>query len=51
MIEAGRAAWQASKDADDEATFREDAEAYLARDTAPQKDRVRQLLLADPSAR
>ncbi len=51
MIEAGRAAWQASQDADDEATFREDAEAYLARDTAPQKDRVRQLLLADPSAR
>jgi hypothetical protein len=45
MIEAGRAAWRESREAADEATFREDAEAYLARDAAPQKDRVRSLLI------
>jgi hypothetical protein len=44
MIEAGRAAWRASQDAADEATFRVDAEAYLARDVAQQRDHVRQML-------
>jgi hypothetical protein len=50
MIEAGRAVWRESQDAADEATFHLDAEAYLARDAAQQKDRVRQML-ADPAAR
>jgi hypothetical protein len=50
MIEAGRSAWRASSDPADEAAFREDAEAYLEREAAPQKDRVRRLL-ADPAAR
>ncbi len=50
MIEAGRGAWRASSDPADEAAFREDAAAYLEREAAPQKDRVRRLL-ADPAAR
>jgi hypothetical protein len=50
MIEAGRSAWRASSDPADEAAFREDAAAYLERESAPQKDRVRRLL-ADPAAR
>jgi len=50
MIEAGRSAWRASSDPADEAAFREDAAAYLEREAAPQKDRVRRLL-ADPAAR
>jgi anti-sigma factor RsiW len=45
-IEAGHSAWQASRDPDDEAVFRADAEVYLQRDDARDADkaRVRRLL-------
>jgi hypothetical protein len=42
MIEAGLQAWKAGADPEDLARARVDARAYLARDDARQKDRVRQ---------
>lgn len=45
-IEAGLAAWRASGASADEATFRKDAAAYLARDDAAHKDQVERLLAA-----
>jgi hypothetical protein len=44
LVETARAAYGASGDAADLAVFRADAQAYLARERAPQKDRVRRLL-------
>jgi anti-sigma factor RsiW len=43
-IEAGREAWRGGGDALDEAAFRADAAAYLERDDAAQKERVRRLV-------
>lgn len=48
-IEAALAAWRVSLDPRDEAQFRSDAAAYLERDDAAQKDRVRSL--AEPAPR
>jgi hypothetical protein len=50
-IEAGYEAWRAAGDAADEALFRRDASAYLARDDAAQKPRVTRLVAADESRR
>jgi hypothetical protein len=44
VIEAGREAWRSGGDAADEALFRKDAAAYLERDDAAQKERIRGLL-------
>jgi hypothetical protein len=43
-IEAGLEAWRTGSDAADEAAFRGDAAAYLAREDAAQRERVRRLL-------
>jgi hypothetical protein len=43
-IEAGREAWLAGDDEDDEAAFHRDARAYLEREDALQKERVERLL-------
>jgi hypothetical protein len=43
-IEAGREAWRGGSDPLDEAAFRADAAAYLERDDAAQKERVRRLV-------
>ena len=43
-IEAGYAAWRAGGDSSDEAVFRRDAAAYLEREDARDKPRVRELL-------
>jgi hypothetical protein len=43
-IEAGGEAWRAGGEAADETVFRRDAAAYLARDDAAQKERVRRLV-------
>ena len=47
-IEAGYAAWRTTGNADDEAAFRREAQAYLERSDALQKERVRRLLPRDP---
>ena len=47
-IEAGYAAWRTTGHADDEAAFRREAQAYLERSDALQKERVRRLLPRDP---
>lgn len=44
-IEAGREAWLAARTPDDEAAFHRDAQAYLNREDAVQRERVERLLV------